>query len=325
MNLRQLITPRPARGGLLAVEKASLAYNALTTVLLLTLYARLDHPLLMLAQRALIAAGTLLLAWLTRFYNSRLTDFVRATYQLVLLSYWYPDTYEFNQLFPNLDHLFAHAEQWLFGCQPSLLFSQRFPQLWVSELLNLGYVSYYPMILFVSVAAWLFSYDHFQETVFVIAASFFVYYVVFIILPVVGPQYYFPAVGLDRVAQGVFPSLGDYFRYHSELLPGTDGGSGFFYNLVNLSQEVGERPTAAFPSSHVGLGTILLLLSWRDSRPLFYVLVPFYVCLCCATVYIQAHYLLDAIVGFLTSFLVYALTTWVYRRYLRQGCGSARP
>ncbi|NDV67281.1 hypothetical protein D0T60_18910, partial [Bacteroides sp. 224] len=35
----------------------------------------------------------------------------------------------------------------------------------------------------------------------------------------------------------------------------TEYDRGFFYNLVKTSQQVGERPTAAFPSSHVGAGT----------------------------------------------------------------------
>ena len=72
------------------------------------------------------------------------------------------------------------------------------------------------------------------------------------------------------------------------------------------------RPTAAFPSSHVGISTILMILSWRTSRRLFFVLTPFYVLLCGATVYIQAHYLIDAIAGLLTAPLFYK---WSHKLY----------
>ena len=71
-----------------------------------------------------------------------------------------------------------------------------------------------------------------------------------------------------------------------------------FYSLVEGSQQVGERPTAAFPSSHVGISTILMIMAWRGSKKLFACLIPFYMLLCGATVYIQAHYVIDAIVGF---------------------------
>lgn len=35
---------------------------------------------------------------------------LRYIFPLSLLGYWYPDTYEFCQLFPNLDYLFAAAD-----------------------------------------------------------------------------------------------------------------------------------------------------------------------------------------------------------------------
>ncbi len=101
------------RKRLFAAEKVSLVYNLLTSVLVLILYRQLDHPLRMLADRALIAGATFLLAYLYRLAPCRLAAFIRVSVQMALLSYWYPDTYEFNRLFPNLDHVFASAEQWL--------------------------------------------------------------------------------------------------------------------------------------------------------------------------------------------------------------------
>lgn len=87
-----------------------------------------------------------------------------------------------------------------------------------------------------------------------------------------------------------FPAIGDYFNNNDILLPGPGFDHGFFFNLVEASQEVGERPTAAFPSSHVGISTIVMIMAYRVNKKLCYFLAPFYVLLCCATVYIQAHY-----------------------------------
>ena len=145
--------------GLVAIEKISLIYNLLTSLLIVLLHDRMDHPAGMLWDRALIAAVTFVLMYLYRLAPCKFAAFVRVVGQMSLLSYWYPDTYEFNRLFPNLDHLFASAEQSLFGGQPAIWFSQCLPQLWVSEPLNLGYFFYYPMMLIVVLWYFLFRYD----------------------------------------------------------------------------------------------------------------------------------------------------------------------
>ena len=303
------------RKGLFAIEKVSLIYNLLTSVLILLLYQRMDHPGQMLADRALIAAMTFLLMYLYRLAPCKFSAFVRVCIQMSLLSYWYPDTYEFNRLFPNLDHVFASAEQWLFGGQPAVWFAGRLPYIWVSEPLNLGYFFYYPMMLIIVLWYFIRRFDLLEKVSFVIISSFFLYYLVYIFLPVAGPQFYFPAIGMDNVLNGVFPAVGDYFHHNQELLPSPGYDHGFFFSLVEGSQQVGERPTAAFPSSHVGVSTILMIMAWRGSRRLFACLLPLYVLLCCATVYIQAHYVIDAIAGFVTAFPLYVLTTWMFKRW----------
>ena len=97
------------------------------------------------------------------------------------------------------------------------------------------------------------------------------------------------------------------------MLPGY--GKGVFYKLVADAQASGERPTAAFPSSHVGMSTIcmLLLFHLRQKRLLF-VLLPVYVFLCAATVYIQAHYLVDVFAGWVSGVAVFLLLLAVSKK-----------
>ena len=130
-----------------------------------------------------------------------------------------------------------------------------------------------------------------------------------------GPQYYLPAIGMDHVMAENFLSIGDYFNHNDVLLPGPGFEQGLFFELVEASQEVGERPTAAFPSSHVGISTILMIMAWRVNRKLCYGLMPFYALLCCATVYIQAHYLIDVFAGWISAIGIYVLSTWMYKRW----------
>ena len=301
--------------GLFAVERISLIYNAITTILIVLLYSRMDHPGMMLLERAGIVAITFGLIYLYQKYPCRLSAFVRMVVQMSFLAYWYPDTFEFNRLFPNLDCFFASAEQWLFNCQPSVEFSKLCPDIWFSEPFNMGYFAYYPLIAIVAIYYFVFKFEWFEKASFVIVTSFFLYYLIYIFVPVAGPQFYFPAIGMDNVEACNFLSIGDYFNHNAILLPGPNFEQGLFFDLVEASQEVGERPTAAFPSSHVGISTILMIMAWRVNKKLCYGLTPFYVLLCCATVYIQAHYLIDVFAGWISAVAIYILTTWMYKRW----------
>ena len=301
--------------GLFAVERISLIYNAITTILIVLLYSRMDHPGMMLLERAGIVAITFGLIYLYQKYPCRLSAFVRMVVQMSFLAYWYPDTFEFNRLFPNLDCFFASAEQWLFNCQPSVEFSKLCPDIWFSDPFNMGYFAYYPLIAIVAIYYFVFKFEWFEKASFVIVTSFFLYYLIYIFVPVAGPQFYFPAIGMDNVEACNFLSIGDYFNHNAILLPGPNFEQGLFFDLVEASQEVGERPTAAFPSSHVGISTILMIMAWRVNKKLCYGLTPFYVLLCCATVYIQAHYLIDVFAGWMSAVAIYILSTWMYKKW----------
>ena len=301
--------------GLFAVERISLIYNAITTILIVLLYSRMDHPGMMLLERAGIVAITFGLIYLYQKYPCRLSAFVRMVVQMSFLAYWYPDTFEFNRLFPNLDCFFASAEQWLFNCQPSVEFSKLCPDIWFSEPFNMGYFAYYPLIAIVAIYYFVFKFEWFEKASFVIVTSFFLYYLIYIFVPVAGPLFYFPAIGMDNVEACNFLSIGDYFNHNAILLPGPNFEQGLFFDLVEASQEVGERPTAAFPSSHVGISTILMIMAWRVNKKLCYGLMPFYALLCCATVYIQAHYLIDVFAGWISAVGIYVLSTWMYKRW----------
>lgn len=295
----------------LLIEYATLGYTLFTTLLILLFWSRMGNPWQLLEGRAFVVGGMLLLGLFDYLRPNKYILFLRYLFPLSLLGYWYPDTYEFCQLFPNLDYVFAAADYSLFGCQPSLTFSQWLPQKVWSELFHMGYFSYYLLIALTVLTPLFTDRKQFSRTAFVVLASFFLYYLIYLFLPVAGPQYYFHAVGTDVIQSGHFPQLGDYFRYHTELAP-SPGPDGFFRELVEATQKSGERPTAAFPSSHVGASTVLMLLLWRLRRSLFCLALPFYFFLCCATVYIQAHYLVDVFGGLVTAVIFFCATDRFY-------------
>ena len=314
-SLRYLfeIEKKPKKG-LLTVEWVILGYLALTLLIMFFTYTKVVNPESMLWGRIRIVAMTIAMWAVYRMLPCRFTHLCRIIAQMALLSWWYPDTYEFNRMFPNLDHLSAGYEQQLFNCQPALLFSKNFTNPVLSELMHLGYASYYPLIALVTLFYFFYRYKEFSRTAFIILTAFFVYYVIFIALPVTGPQYYYLAAGMDNIANGVFPNMHDFFATHSESLPIPGYRDGFFYQCVVAAHDAGERPTAAFPSSHVGICTILLFLAWRaKNKKLFYGILPFFVLMCFATVYIQAHYAVDVIGGWVSAAIIYMVLCYAWR------------
>ncbi|HEY9542426.1 phosphatase PAP2 family protein [Prevotella sp.] len=307
MTIKELFKIEAApRRGLLPLEWVVLGYMAFTLLMVLFLFTRLDNPDSMIWDRLKIGAVTLALWASYRLLPCRMVMLFRVMAQFGLLAWWYPDTYELNRVLPNLDHYFALADQWLFGCQPALLFAERFPSPVVSELMDMGYAAYYPLIVLTVLYFFFWRYQDFQRAAFVVIGSFFAYYVVFDLLPVVGPTFYYKAVGLKEIANGVFPNLHDYFNNHQACLPSPGYKDGLFYHLVEDAKAAGERPTAAFPSSHVGISTVcMLLIGWSGNRKLLLAMAPFYVFLCLATVYIQAHYAVDAIAGLITGAMAF--------------------
>ena len=301
--------------GLMAVEKVVMVYLLLTLVLAFFMYTKLANPMEVMMGRVRIVAITVALWGVYRILPCRGMRFVRVLVQMALLAWWYPDTYELDRIFPNLDHIFATWEQSLFGCQPALLFSKAVPSYIFSELFDMGYAAYYPMIALTVFYYFICRYREFERAAFIVVGAFFIYYVIFVFVPVVGPTFYYKAVGIKTIAAGIFPNMHDYFNYHQDCLPSPGCQGGLFYELVEDAKSAGERPTAAFPSSHVGISTVCmcLLLHARNYKLLLW-LLPLYLLLCCATVYIQAHYLVDALAGFVTGVLFFYALLLASRR-----------
>ena len=302
--------------GLLAVEWIAIGYLLLTLLMMAVLWDKLVSPEQMIKGRITFVLVTLA-AWGVYWLKPcRLTMFLRIAVQMVFLSWWYPDTYELNRMLPNLDHMFAGCEQAVFDCQPALLFAQKAPWGWFSELMCMGYISYFPMMTILLIYYFFYRYNEFLKAAFVLLGAFFIFYVIFIFLPVTGPQFYYLAVGPEKIAAGVFPNLGDWFLTHSERMAVPGWTDGFFYHLLEMAHNAGERPTAAFPSSHVGITTVVMLLAHHTHcRKLVLGMLPFYILMCLSTVYILAHYAIDALTGLFTGVVFYFVLIRLSKRF----------
>lgn len=298
---------RFSENGLLSVEVLTLAYMLITAVMTLVWWDNINRPEDMMVWRAGALAFMVLSNIIYHFYPSRFTITLRVVPLLLCLIQWYPETYEFCKQFNYQDHIFAFCDWLIFGCQPGVMMQQ-----WLSsdawyEAFCLGYYSYYYLMM-LTIGFILFArYDDFQRASFIFLGSFFLFYLIYEFLPVAGPQYYYCAIGLDRAQEAYFPEMGHYFVDHQDCLPVEDRG--LFSRLVWAAHETGEHPTAAFPSSHVGMATISMMLAWQTRcRWLFWLQVPFYLLLVVSTVYVRAHYAIDSIAGLVFAFVFFGLT-----------------
>lgn len=299
------------RRGLMAFEWVIMSYLLITLVVVLIFHERATNAPQMIWFRVGVLALTMVLWGVYRLWPCLALRALRAGVHLVLLGLWYPDTFEMNKMFvPNLDHVFAAMEQGVFGFQPALVFAEKCCNHVFSELMCLGYSSYYPIIGTVTLFYLFCRRQEFERAVFVIIGAFFIHYVIFDLLPVSGPQFYYYVVGEDQIAQGVFPNIHDFYAtgWDGNCLSIPGWKDGFFHHLVQQAHDAGERPTAAFPSSHVSVTVALLCLAWHTrNRWLFYCLLPLGILMFFGTFYIKAHYAIDAIAGLVSGGLCYWL------------------
>ncbi len=296
------------RWGFMAPELVQFAYAAITAIVILFTWTNIDEPGQLLWNRVTMISGTIALWVVYKLWPCRFVVFCRIGYLLLMLSSWYPDTYNINSQFGCYDHVFAGYEQDIFHMQPALWFSRIFSNAVVSELMYFGYVSYYLFFVIPIIYIFFHDYKQIERVTYIIFAGFFICYTIYLFLPVTGPQYYYLAAGIDKIEHASFPDVGTYFAHSTECMkaPGWDGG--LFYNLCMVAHYAGERPTAAFPSSHVAIATLVMVMIGRMQqwKQLFFLAIP-YIFLCMSTVYIQAHYAIDAIAGMLFGIILFFL------------------
>jgi membrane-associated phospholipid phosphatase len=274
----------------LPIDFITFTYLFFTALLIIFSFRALENEWQHLLVRVGMAFSIIALAYLNQQFDFKWVNFFRNAYPLLFITYLYGETdYMNNLLFPNLDSYIFNIEQLVFSGQPSLVFSASFSWRWFSELMYFSYFSYYFLAFLVCFYAYRKKPEFFQKTVFLIILTFYFYYILFIILPVVGPQYFFAEKDVI-VPEGYL-----------------------FSEIVRFLQKYGENPTGAFPSSHVGLSIVFLIIAKKIDTKLFFIIFPVFVFLCMSTVYIKAHYLIDVVAGFISAPILYFCSNMVWK------------
>lgn len=181
-------------------------------------------------------------------------------------------------------------EQALFAAQPARELAGQLPWTWLSELLHGGYLSYYFLIVGPPLVFYLAGRrDQFAGAQLAVLATFVVCYVVFIVFPVEGPRYAWPAP------------------------PGAPGGPIRDATLRLL--EGGSSRGTAFPSSHAAVGVAATLAALRYRPWLGAACAVATLLLVVGAVYGGFHYAVDMAVGVGVGLLASgAALFWYHRR-----------
>jgi membrane-associated phospholipid phosphatase len=258
-----------------AFEWLSLGYLAWMNAALLIFHRNIAQPGLYIVLHCWVALGILCLAWAAAHSPSKIVQFARHWYPLALYLFFFEELGRIVHLiFPGwFDRWLIDFDYRFAGVHPAAWLAQ-FSNPALNEFMQFAYMTYFlylvilPAILYVArdrLAFW-------TVMASTAAANYFIY-VVAVLFPIESPHFSLPALNSKPLAGGAFTAT------------------------INFIERFGRVHGGAFPSAHVAGSMVALLSAWRYRRWLFWVCLPFFICMCVATVYGRYHYVADVIAG----------------------------
>jgi len=294
------------------VDYASQAYSALVLALVVLFHNQTVPHWHWLAVTHMAGLGMVhgLIRWKARGAVGRAADFLRHFYPVFLYIWFFWETGLLNRMFFSeyMDPLAIQWDQTLFGCQPSILFMEKLPWLALSEVFYASYFSYYLMIGGVGLALFVRDRHQFFHYISVVSFVFYLCYVVYIILPIIGPRVFLQPINgytLPAAIQRMTPS---------DTYPAAVQ-KGLCFRLMGLIYDVFESPGAALPSSHVAVAICTVYFSFRYLRPIRYPHLILAILLCLSTLYCRYHYAVDVVAGLITAAVLLPVGNRLYFRY----------
>ncbi len=258
-----------------ATDTLTVAYNLFVLAFVLTSWGRVAAA----PAHAAFNAGVIgVVLWLGRRRRCRPKESIYARlslcHPLILYTFLYYQTGLLNRvLVPEfLDPIFLRADIAVFGAFPAIYLHRALGGPFADEFFHVAYLSYYLVIVLVSLLLFRKSLGAFQRFLFQLSALFYLCYATYVFLPVEGPL----------VERGLV--------FH---------GSGLFERIVDFLYAKGENPGAAFPSSHVAVALLVALWGGTHFPRLKPLLLAQFVLLSISAVYCSFHYGVDIIAGVL--------------------------
>jgi membrane-associated phospholipid phosphatase len=226
--------------------------------------------------------------------RKRLARFIRGWYPVLLI----PITYkELSYLIPlihphDFDAALAAIDYRFFGVHPTV-WLERFTWPLLTEVLQLIYSSYYFLPIILGIVLWRSGrFEEFHFWVFIVLLGFYLSYLGYIAVPVIGPRF------LPEIVQAQTKPLAGVWLFQPvrEMLDRAEG----------ITRD-------CFPSGHTELTLLVLYYSHRFHRKTFYWLLPIGTGIIISTVYLRYHYVIDVLAGAIFAFAILMMAKPLYR------------
>jgi len=292
--LDKFLKPGMYSTAFLAVDKVVLAYSTLSTALLVGWWSEIPNAGFHVAWH--LVAIALLIYQVKR--PNRTTWVFRNWYVLFYVASCYR---EMALYIPAVRR--TAADQWLadldyrfWGANPTV-WLERISSPPLTELLQVCYTLFIPVVLFVAVLLWRRRlYYEFQYYAFLIALGFLMSYVGYFIVPALGPRFLLEHLQ-HTVLQGMW----------------------FFHGMQTWLDRLESVNYDCFPSGH----TEMTILAWWGSRMvsnrLFKAYFAYTPVLIFATVYLRYHYTVDVLAGAVLAAGLILTAPVIYRRLSKGG------
>lgn len=180
-------------------------------------------------------------------------------------------------------HIIQFEKKWFGVHYPCMHWSEIFDVYWLSEFLHLCYLSYYFLLYGVPLYFYLrHDYAAFYQFTFaellILLTAFFTHSIV----PVLSPRTIY-----EKIKQ-----------------PMRDG---IIYRFTHFIVQSGSANGTAFPSTHVAIGTLMVLIALHIHTTFFYYVLPVALGLIICTIYGRFHYVVDMIAGMIYGSLVFVM------------------
>ena len=276
-----------------AFEWISLGYLAWISSIIAIFHKNIAHPSAFVCGHCAIAAAIIALAVVTRRSpHAKVLRFARHWYSLPLYIFLFEELNALvHAIFPFwLDRYFIAFDHALTGVNPSVWLAQ-FASPALNDFMQFSYMTYF--LYLVILPALLYAAKErgaFWGVMISTAIAHYTVYFISVLMPVESPHFSLASIETVRLS------------------------GGFCTHLINWLESYALVRGAAFPSAHVAGSTVAILASWRYHRWLFWICLPFFLCMCVATVYGRYHYVADVLAGLATGVWGFQAGQWLMKR-----------
>ncbi len=191
---------------------------------------------------------------------------------------------------PDIDSWLIQIDLFVFGVHPTV-WMERWIVPWFTDIMSLAYLSYYFLPLTLIVVLYIKNRNlEFKESIFVLTFGYYASFIGYILFPAIGPRFTLTS-------------------FHSVPLEGT-WITDFVRDTLNALEH---NQRDCMPSGHTQIVLMVLYLTYRYEKFLFYVFFPIICGLILSTVYLRYHYVIDLFAGLAFAIACLIIAPRLYR------------